>query len=155
MDWQVCVATVVSTSWVDRHTVIQTRHTNGRVDRRTDRKKNKKLNDIRRSCQTISTSFRLWWLSVHYRVSVTKCKHWIHLNVTVRDIKFAIQIGADWHQMRQIYDFLRYVSVRFGSAKLILKSPRFVRFGANLTQFGYQIWHPWRRWPGDRDFFLN
>ena len=26
--------------------------------------------------------------------------------------------------------------------KLILKSPRFVPFGANLTQFGCQIWHP-------------
>ena len=43
--------------------------------------------------------------------------------------------------MGQIYDFLRSVSVHFGSAsqnvlKLILKSPRFVPFGANLTQFG-------------------
>ena len=26
--------------------------------------------------------------------------------------------------------------------KLLLKSPRFVPFGANLTHFGWQIWHP-------------
>ena len=27
--------------------------------------------------------------------------------------------------------------------RLILKSPRFVSFEANLTQFGWHIWHPW------------
>ena len=42
--------------------------------------------------------------------------------------------------MGQIWDFLRSVLVHFGSTsqnvlKLILKSPRFVPFGANLTQF--------------------
>ena len=42
--------------------------------------------------------------------------------------------------MEQIWDFLRSVSVHFGSPsqnvlKLILKSPIFVPFGANLTQF--------------------
>ena len=27
--------------------------------------------------------------------------------------------------------------------KLILKSPRFVTFGGNVTEFGCQIWHAW------------
>ena len=50
--------------------------------------------------------------------------------------------------MGQIWGFLRSVSVYFGSAsqnllKLILISPRFVLFGANLSQFGCQIWHPY------------
>ena len=40
-----------------------------------------------------------------------------------------------------MWDFLRSVSVHFGSVsqnvlKLILKSPTFVPFGANLTKFG-------------------
>ena len=44
--------------------------------------------------------------------------------------------------MGQIWDFLRSVSVHFGSPsqnvlKLILKSHRFVPFGTNLTQFGF------------------
>ena len=48
-----------------------------------------------------------------------------------RDIKFGIKIGSDWLQIGQIWNFLRSVSVHFGSAsqnvlKLILKSPRFV-----------------------------
>ena len=48
--------------------------------------------------------------------------------------------------MGQIWDFLRSVSVYFGSEsqnvlKLILKSPRFVPFGANMTQFIWQICH--------------
>ena len=30
-----------------------------------------------------------------------------------RDVKFGIQIGSDWHQMGQIWDFLRSVSVHF------------------------------------------
>ena len=43
------------------------------------------------------------------------------------DVKFGIQIGSDWLKMRQIWDFLRSVSVHFGSSsqnvlKLILKS---------------------------------
>ena len=47
-----------------------------------------------------------------------------------RAVKFCIQMG-------QILDFLRSVSVHFGSAsqnvlKMIFKSPRFVLFGANL-----------------------
>ena len=55
------------------------------------------------------------------------------------------QIGP---QIGQIWDFLRSVSIHFGSPsqnvlKLILKSPRFVSFGADLTQFGCQIWHLW------------
>ena len=59
----------------------------------------------------------------------------------IRDVKFGIQIGSDWPQMGQILEFLRSVSLHFGSVsqnilKLILKSPRFVPFGANLTQFG-------------------
>ena len=55
-----------------------------------------------------------------------------------------------WHtNMGQICDFLRSVSLHFGSPsqnvlKLILKSPRFVPFGPNLIQFGWQIWHPCR-----------
>ena len=47
----------------------------------------------------------------------------------LRDVKFAIQIVSDWLQMGQICDFLRSVS-----AHLILKSPRFVPFGASLAQ---------------------
>ena len=44
-------------------------------------------------------------------------------------------------QMRQIWDFLRSVSVHFGALrqnvlKLILKSPRLVPIEDNLTQFG-------------------
>ena len=50
-------------------------------------------------------------------------------------------------RMRQIWRFLRSVSVNFGSAsqnvlKLILKTPRFVPFLANLTKYGCQIWDP-------------
>ena len=50
--------------------------------------------------------------------------------------------------MGQIWDFLRSVSVHFGSPsqnvlKLILKSTRFVPLGANLTQFGCHILHSW------------
>ena len=49
-----------------------------------------------------------------------------------------LQILPDWPQMGQIWDFLRSVSVHFGSLsqnvlKLILKSHRFVPIGANLT----------------------
>ena len=55
--------------------------------------------------------------------------------------QICIQIVSDWPQMGQIWDFLRSVSVHFGAPrqnvlKLILKSPRFVLFGANLSQFG-------------------
>ena len=51
------------------------------------------------------------------------------------------QIGSDWPQMEQIWDFLRSVASH-NVLKLILKSSRFVPFGANLTLFEYQIWHP-------------
>ena len=40
----------------------------------------------------------------------------IRLNETqvmVWDVKFGIQIGSDWPQMGQIWDFLRSVSVHF------------------------------------------
>ena len=47
------------------------------------------------------------------------------------------QIWSDWPQIEQIWDFLRSVSVRFGA--LILKSPRFIPFGVNLTQFGTNL----------------
>ena len=61
--------------------------------------------------------------------------------MVIRDVKVAIQIGSGWTQMGKIWDFLRSVSVHFGSPsqnvlKLILKSPRFVPFGNNLSQFG-------------------
>ena len=61
-----------------------------------------------------------------------------------RDLNFGINIESNWLQMGQIWDFLRSVSVHFGSPsqnvlKLILKRPRFVTFEANLTQFGCQI----------------
>ena len=36
-----------------------------------------------------------------------------------RDGKFGMHIGSDWPQMRQIWDFLRSVSVHFGSASQI------------------------------------
>ena len=50
--------------------------------------------------------------------------------ISTRDRKFSIQIVSDWPQMGQIWDFLRSVSVHFGSMslnvlKLILKNPRF------------------------------
>ena len=45
--------------------------------------------------------------------------------------------------MGKIWDFLRSGSLHFGPCqnvlKLILKSPRFVQFGANLTQFGANL----------------
>ena len=46
--------------------------------------------------------------------------------------------------MGQTWDFLRPVSVHFGAARqnvleLILKSPRFVQFGPNMTQFGESL----------------
>ena len=49
--------------------------------------------------------------------------------------------------MGQTGDFLRSVSVHFGSGsqnvlKLIFKSRRFVPFWVNVTQYGCQIWHP-------------
>ena len=34
-----------------------------------------------------------------------------------RIIKFGIQIGSDWPKMGQIWDFLRSVSVHFGSPR--------------------------------------
>ena len=36
-----------------------------------------------------------------------------------------------------------YIAASQNVQKLILKSPRFVSFGANLTQFGWKIWHRW------------
>ena len=64
-----------------------------------------------------------------------------------RDAKFSIQIGSYWPRLWQIVEFLRSVSVHFGSTsqnvlKLIFKSSRFVSFGANLTTFECQILHP-------------
>ena len=69
-----------------------------------------------------------------------------------RSIKFSIQIGLDWPQMGQIWDFLRSVSVYFGAPrqnilKLILKSPRLVPFGGqsdpmcmpNLTSLFFRV----------------
>ena len=55
-----------------------------------------------------------------------------------------IHNGSDWPQMGQIWGLLRSVSVHFGSPsqnvlKLILKSPRFVPFCANLTQIRSQL----------------
>ena len=42
------------------------------------------------------------------------------------------------------YDQFQYIWLDEQNVlKLILKSPRFVPFGDNLTQFGCQIWHPW------------
>ena len=68
-------------------------------------------------------------------------------HLPTRNLKFGTQIGSDRPQIRQIWDFLRSVSVHFGSPsqnilKLILKSPRLVPSGANLTQFVCQICHP-------------
>ena len=49
-----------------------------------------------------------------------------------------------WPQIGPIWDFLRSVSVHFGLPSQnvlipILKSRKFVTFGANLTQFGVKI----------------
>jgi len=38
-----------------------------------------------------------------------------HAHIQVRDVTFGIQIGSDWPQMGQIWDFLRSVSVHFVS----------------------------------------
>ena len=38
-----------------------------------------------------------------------------HLQIPHRDAKFGIQIVSDWRQKGQIWDFLRSVSVHFGS----------------------------------------
>ena len=51
--------------------------------------------------------------------------------VSHRDVKFGIQIGSVWLQIGQIWDFLRSVSVHFGSLSqnvliLILKRSRFM-----------------------------
>ena len=68
-----------------------------------------------------------------------KTNYWqTFIYVGDRVVKFGIHIGSDWPQLAQIWDFLRSVSVHFGSAsqnvlKLILKSPRFVLFWTNLT----------------------
>ena len=51
------------------------------------------------------------------------------------DVTFGIRIGSDWPEMGHIWDFLRLVSVNQNVMKLILKSPRFVLFRANLTKF--------------------
>ena len=55
-----------------------------------------------------------------------------------RDVIFAPQIRSYWPKMGQIWDFLRSVSVHFGSPRinlliLLLKSHRFVPFWANMT----------------------
>ena len=64
------------------------------------------------------------------------CQIW-HLN-WVRLTQNWVWLAPKWEQ---IWDFLRSVSVHFGSPsqnvlKLILKRPRFVPFWAYLTQFG-------------------
>ena len=63
------------------------------------------------------------------------------------DVKFDIQIGSDCPKMGQIWDFLRSVSVHFGSLSqnvlnLILKSPRFVPFWDNLIHFRTKSHNP-------------
>ena len=40
------------------------------------------------------------------------------------DVKIAIQIGSYWSQMGQIWDFLRSVSVHFGSHETDLAEPK-------------------------------
>ena len=68
--------------------------------------------------------------------------------MTTGDVKFGIQIGSDWPQKGQIWNFLRSV-LRSASQyvlKLIRKNTKIVPFGANLTQFCLHIWHI----PGDR-----
>ena len=49
------------------------------------------------------------------------------------------QIGSDWPQMGQIREIFRSDSVHFGAPrqnvlKLILKNPRLVLFGGNMTK---------------------
>ena len=63
------------------------------------------------------------------------------------DVKFGIKIESDWPQIGQIWDFLRSVSVHFGTGrqnvlKLILKGPTFVPFGANMTLFSTTTYNP-------------
>ena len=52
-----------------------------------------------------------------------------------RDVNLASKLSQIGSKMGQIWDFLRGKKV----LKLILKSPRFVPFWANLTQFVGQI----------------
>ena len=48
------------------------------------------------------------------------------MHIYTSDIKFAIQIGSDWNPNgTQISDFLRSVSVHFGSASKLYKSVTF------------------------------
>ena len=58
--------------------------------------------------------------------------------VLLWDVPVATELGQKCPQMGQIWDFLRSVSVHFGSPsqnvlKLILKSPRLVTFCANCA----------------------
>ena len=53
------------------------------------------------------------------------------VNVLARDIKFAIKIGSDWHQMGQMLGEPKCTETDF--------KKRFVPFGANVTKFGWQI----------------
>ena len=49
---------------------------------------------------------------VHAGDRLTRVVH-VTRTVNARDVKFGIQIESDWPQMRQIWDFLRSVSVHF------------------------------------------
>ena len=69
----------------------------------------------------------LLFLSATFAVAFYR--RYVNDNLQSQDVKFGIQIGSDLFQMGQTWDFLRSVSVHFGSAsqnvqKLILKSPR-------------------------------
>ena len=53
-----------------------------------------------------------------------------HFKLAIMDVKFSIQIGSEFGARQNVL-------------KLILKSPRFVPFEANLTQFVCQIEPAW------------
>ena len=83
----------------------------------------------------------LQYVTIFFLYSITHCCLIFPSdnNITQKS-EIGPQIWSDWTQMGQIFDFLRSVSVHFGSAsqnvlKLILKSQRIFPFGVTLTVF--------------------
>ena len=62
---------------------------------------------------------------------------------SVSDWSSCQQIGTKWDKSGTFQDQSQICNQNV--LKLMLKSPRFIPFGANLTQFGCPIWHHcWR-----------
>ena len=83
-----------------------------------------------------SLSWGCFYTGTHYNFSSERTiKHRATPAVVRRECQGWSQIASHLPQTGQIWDFL--------STETDLKSPRFVLFGSNLTQFGCQIWHHW------------